>query len=254
VVSTRTRFQIKGLTGNDGRTMYGMADAISLNEQQYEGIKNAYEFNPDTERYEEVAPMQYARWYPTLSPLPDGRVLTVSGLDGTGAVLPGVTVEAASATLVGRVRSAVTDNSGAYRITGLPGGQYSLTFTLAGFTIAKHESINIYGAQAASVNATLSVGSVTETVTVSGASPMEPPPPPALLTFDSTRSLDRDERRADAPQFVAPSSNVVNLQRRTAGVLPIRLDVPRAGTSLQFVKPLVVDQEVNVTLRYKRRG
>jgi hypothetical protein len=89
VISGTTRFQIQGLTGNDGRTMYGMADSISLNEQQYEGIKNAYEFNPDTERYEPVAPMQYARWYPTLSPLPDGRVLTVSGLDGTGAVVPG---------------------------------------------------------------------------------------------------------------------------------------------------------------------
>ena len=62
---------------------------------------------------------------------------------------------------------------------------------------------------------------------------------------------------ADEPKeskLVAPSSNVVSLQRRTAGVLPIRLDVPRAGTSLQFVKPLVVDQEVTVMLRYKRRG
>lgn len=89
VISGVTRFQIKGLAGNDGRTLYGMADSISLNEQQYQGIKSAYEFNPDTERYEPVAPMQYARWYPTLSPLPDGRVLTVSGLDGTGAVVPG---------------------------------------------------------------------------------------------------------------------------------------------------------------------
>jgi len=51
----------------------------------------------------------------------------------------------------------------------------------------------------------------------------------------------------------SPSSNVVNLQRRTAGVLPIRVDVPKAGTSLQFVKPLVVDQEVVVKLRYKLR-
>jgi hypothetical protein len=47
---------------------------------------------------------------------------------------------------------------------------------------------------------------------------------------------------------------VINLQRRTAGVLPIRVDVPRAGTSHQFVKPLVVDQETVVRLRYKRRS
>ena len=54
-------------------------------------------------------------------------------------------------------------------------------------------------------------------------------------------------------QPVAPSQNVINLQRRTSGVLPIRVDVPRAGTSHRFVKPLVVDQETTVTLRYKRR-
>ena len=51
----------------------------------------------------------------------------------------------------------------------------------------------------------------------------------------------------------APLVAVVNLQRRTAGVLPIRVDVPKAGTSMQFVKPLVVDQAVAVTLRYKQR-
>jgi hypothetical protein len=50
-----------------------------------------------------------------------------------------------------------------------------------------------------------------------------------------------------------PSQNVINLQQRAAGVLPISVDVPRAGTSHQFVKPLVVDQEAVVTLRYKRK-
>lgn len=89
VVSTMTQFKIKGLSGNDGRTLYGMADNINMNAQEYQGVKSAYEFNPDAERYEQVAPMQYARWYPTLSPLPDGKVLTVSGLDGTGALGPG---------------------------------------------------------------------------------------------------------------------------------------------------------------------
>jgi hypothetical protein len=52
---------------------------------------------------------------------------------------------------------------------------------------------------------------------------------------------------------VQPSANVVNLQRRTAGVLPVRVDVPKAGTSHQFVKPLVVDQEVTLILRYTRK-
>ena len=50
-----------------------------------------------------------------------------------------------------------------------------------------------------------------------------------------------------------PSQNVVDLQRKATGVLPVRIDVPRAGTSHQFIKPLVVDQETVVRLRYKRR-
>ncbi len=64
------------------------------------------------------------------------------------------------------------------------------------------------------------------------------------------------KRAADnrvAAKALEPSQNVINLQRRTSGVLPIRVDVPRAGTSHQFVKPLVVDQETVVKLRYKRR-
>ena len=59
----------------------------------------------------------------------------------------------------------------------------------------------------------------------------------------------RDEQKS----VDAPSQNVINLQRRAAGVLPVRVDVPRAGVSHQFVKPLVVDQETVVTLKYRQR-
>jgi hypothetical protein len=155
--------------------------------------------------------------------------------DSSGAVMPGVTVEAAGTS---GVRSAVTDVNGVYRVAGLAPGSYSVSFTLSGFMTARRDAIMVSGGQAAGVNAELKGGDLTETVTVSAES-----------------SMTYDLRRVELPQqLVAPSSNVVNLQRRTAGVLPIRLDVPRAGTSLQFVKPLVVDQEVSVTLRYKRRG
>jgi hypothetical protein len=61
---------------------------------------------------------------------------------------------------------------------------------------------------------------------------------------------DRDQTGA---QTYAPSQNVVNLQQKASGVLPVRMDVPRAGSSLRFVKPLVVDQEPVVSFRYKRR-
>ena len=63
----------------------------------------------------------------------------------------------------------------------------------------------------------------------------------------------RGGRKVNEAQKQEPSQNVINLQKRAAGVLPVRVDVPRAGTSHQFVKPLVVDQETFVNLRYKRR-
>lgn len=57
----------------------------------------------------------------------------------------------------------------------------------------------------------------------------------------------------DARAQAAPSENVVNLQRRAAGVLPARVDVPRAGTSYRFIKPLVVGQDARASFRYTRR-
>jgi hypothetical protein len=73
-----------------------------------------------------------------------------------------------------------------------------------------------------------------------------------LIVVTESQVADKQAGRAyDRPP--EPSQNVVNLQRRAAGVLPVRVDVPRAGTSHQFVKPLVVDQEATVSFRYKRR-
>jgi len=66
------------------------------------------------------------------------------------------------------------------------------------------------------------------------------------------RGHDRSKTR-EAQRLDQPSQNVINLQRRAAGVLPVRVDVPRAGTSHQFVKPLVIDQQATVMFRYKRR-
>ena len=80
---------------------------------------------------------------------------TLSGTvhDASGAVLPGVTVEAASPALIEKVRSAITDSTGQFRVTELPPGTYSLTFTLPGFTTIKREAIEVSGVAVTTINA-----------------------------------------------------------------------------------------------------
>ena len=99
---------------------------------------------------------------------------TLSGTvrDGSGAVLPGVTVEAASPALIEKVRTAVSDGSGQYRITELPPGTYALTFSLSGFTTVKRDGITVSGSGVIPINVELGVGAVSETITVSGEAPL----------------------------------------------------------------------------------
>jgi hypothetical protein len=92
--------------------------------------------------------------------------------DATGAVLPGVTVEAASPALIEKVRSAVTDAQGRYQIVELRPGTYTVTFSLPGFSNVKREGIELSAGFTANVNAELRVGSISETITVSGATPV----------------------------------------------------------------------------------
>jgi len=92
--------------------------------------------------------------------------------DASGAVLPGVTVEASSPALIEKVRTAVTDGSGQYQIVSLPPGTYAVTFTLGGFSTVKREGIEVTVNFTAAVNADMKVGTVTETITVSGETPV----------------------------------------------------------------------------------
>src|SRR6202158_5264654 len=92
--------------------------------------------------------------------------------DATGAVLPGVTVTAASPALIEQQRVAVSDAEGRYIITQLRPGVYSVTFTLPGFASVVRQGITLTAGFTANVEAELRVGSLTETITVSGASPV----------------------------------------------------------------------------------
>ncbi|MEU8528033.1 MULTISPECIES: kelch motif-containing protein [Streptomyces] len=83
------QYEVVGLKGKDADNVYGIAQKITTEKQDFQGIKAAYEFDPKAERYVPVAPMKDARWYPTLVTLQDGKVLAVSGLNDVGDVVPG---------------------------------------------------------------------------------------------------------------------------------------------------------------------
>src|SRR5882757_7898579 len=110
----------------------------------------------------------------TLAPSAVRAQSAIAGVvrDASGAVLPGVTVEAASPSLIERVRTVVTDAQGQYKIVDLRPGPYDVTFSLAGFATVKQAGIQLTANFTASVNADLKVGAIEETITVSGATPV----------------------------------------------------------------------------------
>jgi hypothetical protein len=98
----------------------------------------------------------------------------IAGLarDASGAVLPGVSVEAASPVLIEGSRSTVTDDNGQYQIVDLRPGEYVVTFTLPGFRTVRREGILLSAAFTATINVELQVGQIEESVTVAGESPL----------------------------------------------------------------------------------
>src|ERR1700745_2354675 len=92
--------------------------------------------------------------------------------DSSGAVLPGVTVEASSPVLIEKSRTAITDGEGLYRIIDFRPGTYTVTYTLTGFNAVKREGIELSGTFIATVNVDMKIGSIEETITVSGETPI----------------------------------------------------------------------------------
>jgi len=92
--------------------------------------------------------------------------------DASGGVLPGVTVEATSPALIEKVRSAVTDGSGQFRLDSLSAGTYSVTYTLPGFSTVKRDAVQVQTGVTVTLNADLRVGGLQETITVTGETPV----------------------------------------------------------------------------------
>src|SRR6516164_477539 len=110
--------------------------------------------------------------------------------DSSGAVLPGVTVEAASDVLIEKTRSVVTNGQGQYTIVDLRPGRYNLSFTLTGFSVFKRDGIELPANFTATINAEMKVGGLEESVTVSGQSPVVDVQSTARTTVLSRDVLD----------------------------------------------------------------
>src|SRR5262245_41767280 len=158
----------------------------------------------------------------TLLPAAASAQSTIAGVvkDTSGAVLPGVTVEAASPVLIEKSRSVVTDGEGRYSIVSLRPGTYEVTFTLTGFNTFKRDGIIVPADTTVPVNADLRVGSLEETVTVSGQSPV-------VDVQNTARQQIMTRELMDS----IPSAR--NLQSLGALVPGIRLNIPDVGGSQQ---------------------
>jgi hypothetical protein len=115
-----------------------------------------------------------AAWVLVLLPSTTWAQASIAGVvrDSSGSVLPGATVEVSSPALIEKVRTAVSDNSGQYRVIDLRPGTYSVVFSLPGFRQYRRDGIELTGALTATVNADLPVGTLQETVTVKGETPI----------------------------------------------------------------------------------
>jgi len=145
--------------------------------------------------------------------------------DSSGGVLPGVTVNATSPSMMG-VQSSVTDSGGNYRFPGLPPGVYTLTYELPGFNTLKREGIEISMGFTAAVNVELVVASLQETVTVTGASPV----------IDTSSTRVQANFKLEALQEIPNARDLWSLLAVTPGVGMARIDVGgnRAGTQTPY--------------------
>lgn len=182
----------------------------------------------------------------TLNFLPAGFTLgpgSIGGVirDASGAVVPGARITVRHEA-TGQQQVATADQSGRWTVMSMLSGRLSVQAESMGFK-RYFTYIDKAEGESKQVDIALQVGATTESVTVSAEAPL-------LKTESADVSKRvRTTQLQDLPTL--PSPNVTNLQRRVAGVLPIPVEVPKAGTSYRFVRPLVVDEETKLTFAYR---
>ena len=168
-------------------------------------------------------------------------------VDANGAVVANAQITVTN-TKTGAVHGARTDGDGRWVVSGTQPGPVRVTVDAAGFKRAQQE-LDFVASNPTRLGTTLEAGGVSEVVTVtSGTTAVN-----NSSIVDGADKLEANARRVQQLQLAAPTQNVFNLQRRVAGVLPVKVDVPQAGRSYKFLRPLVMDEETRISFQYKTK-
>jgi len=179
-----------------------------------------------------------------LSDLQPGQVGGIV-TDPNGVVVPNALVTVVN-NQTGASLSTRSDSDGRWVIANASPGPTRVTVDAPGFKKMQHE-MNLAGVQPGLIGTTLEIGQVSEVVSVTAAGTGN------NITIDGVRRLEEQARQNRAAQLQTPSANVTNLQRRVAGILPVRIDVPKSGRSYRFVRTLVMDEETRISFNYKAK-
>jgi len=165
-------------------------------------------------------------------------------LDPSGAILPNAHVSVTSEQN-GYRREATTNQEGFWQVWNMPAGRLDIKIESQGFKALLARGYSYDPQHPQPFHATLQVANTSETVEVEASS----------INIDQMERVNKQRAQAAQAQAAqaAPSANVVNLQRRVAGVLPVAIDVPHTGTAFHFVRPLVVNEETKVAFTYKSK-
>jgi len=183
-------------------------------------------------------------------------------VDQQGAVVQGAQVRITNSQ-TGVVRVTKTDSNGHWTVFKMPAGSYRIAASANGFNTSELTAQYAAGVTGR-YDFKLGVGTASETVEVTAVSPMtDTSNSQGTHTFNpgsnsngpgfsgGSDRKDRDSKKQEAFNQNNASANVFDLQKRVAGVLPVRIDVPRAGNSYRFARALVLDEETKVTFSYK---